>query len=80
MEVLYDGFGDSKYRPCPLLKQYVTAGRMGRKSGRGFFMSINTELVSVEISDNSITVLKFNNPKSLNALSVEVLRKLLSNS
>ena len=37
MEVLYDGFGDSKYRPCPLLKQYVTAGRMGRKSGRGFY-------------------------------------------
>lgn len=37
MEVLYEGFGDSKYRPCPLLKQYVTAGRMGRKSGRGFY-------------------------------------------
>jgi 3-hydroxybutyryl-CoA dehydrogenase len=38
MEVLYDGLGDSKYRPCPLLKQYVSAGRMGRKSGRGFYV------------------------------------------
>ena len=37
MEVLYDGFGDNKYRPCPLLKQYVTAGRLGKKSGRGFY-------------------------------------------
>ena len=37
MEVLHDGLGDSKYRPCPLLKQYVTAGWLGRKSGRGFY-------------------------------------------
>ncbi len=37
MEVLYDGFSDSKYRPCPLLKQYVTAGWLGKKSGRGFY-------------------------------------------
>ncbi len=37
MNVLYDGYKDSKYRPCPLLKQYVDAGYMGRKSGRGFF-------------------------------------------
>jgi len=37
MEVLYDGLGDSKYRPCPLLKQYVTAGWLGKKSGRGFY-------------------------------------------
>ena len=37
MEVLYRGFGDSKYRPCPLLKQYVAAGWLGRKSGRGFY-------------------------------------------
>jgi 3-hydroxybutyryl-CoA dehydrogenase len=36
MEVLHDGFGDSKYRPCPLLKEMVAAGRLGRKSGRGF--------------------------------------------
>src|SRR5690606_33346541 len=35
MEVLYEGFGDSKYRPCPLLRQYVQAGWYGRKSGRG---------------------------------------------
>ncbi len=37
MEVLHEGFGDTKYRPCPLLKRYVAAGRLGRKSGRGFF-------------------------------------------
>ena len=37
MNVLYDGFGDSKYRPCPLLKQYVAAGWYGKKSGRGFY-------------------------------------------
>ncbi|MBU0551964.1 3-hydroxybutyryl-CoA dehydrogenase [Myxococcota bacterium] len=37
MEVLYEGTADSKYRPCPLLRQYVDAGWLGRKSGRGFY-------------------------------------------
>lgn len=37
MEVLYDGFKDSKYRPCPLLRKYVAAGWLGRKTGRGFY-------------------------------------------
>jgi len=37
MEVLYDGFGDSKYRPCPLLRRMVDAGYLGRKSGKGFY-------------------------------------------
>ncbi|HXI24921.1 MAG TPA: 3-hydroxybutyryl-CoA dehydrogenase [Pyrinomonadaceae bacterium] len=37
MNVLHDGFGDSKYRPCPLLKRYVDAGWLGRKSGQGFY-------------------------------------------
>jgi 3-hydroxybutyryl-CoA dehydrogenase len=37
METLYEGFGDSKYRPCPLLKNMVAAGRLGRKSGLGFY-------------------------------------------
>ena len=37
MNVLYDGFSDSKYRPCPLLRKYVDAGWLGRKSGRGFY-------------------------------------------
>ncbi len=36
-EVLHKGLGDSKYRPCPLLRQYVEAGWLGRKSGRGFY-------------------------------------------
>jgi len=38
MEVLHEGLGDTKYRPCPLLRKYVSAGRMGRKSGRGFYV------------------------------------------
>jgi 3-hydroxybutyryl-CoA dehydrogenase len=37
MNVLHDGFADSKYRPCPLLKRYVDAGWLGKKTGRGFY-------------------------------------------
>jgi 3-hydroxybutyryl-CoA dehydrogenase len=37
MEVLHDGFGDDKYRPCPLLRKMVRAGHLGRKAGRGFY-------------------------------------------
>src|SRR5262245_59318504 len=37
MNVLYEGLGDPKYRPCPLLKRYVDAGWLGKKSGRGFY-------------------------------------------
>ena len=37
MEVLHQGLGEDKYRPCPLLKRYVAAGRLGRKSGKGFY-------------------------------------------
>ncbi len=38
LETLYEGFGDPKYRPCPLLRQYVKAGWLGRKTGRGFYI------------------------------------------
>jgi 3-hydroxybutyryl-CoA dehydrogenase len=37
MNVLHQGLGDSKYRPCPLLKRMVAAGHLGRKNGRGFY-------------------------------------------
>ena len=37
MEVLRDGFGDDRYEPCPLLREHVAAGRLGRKSGQGFY-------------------------------------------
>jgi 3-hydroxybutyryl-CoA dehydrogenase len=37
MNVLHEGLGDTKYRPCPLLKQYVAAGRLGKKTGQGFY-------------------------------------------
>jgi len=37
LNVLHTGLGDSKYRPCPLLKRMVAAGQLGRKSGQGFY-------------------------------------------
>jgi 3-hydroxybutyryl-CoA dehydrogenase len=37
LNVLHDGLGDPKYRPCPLLKRMVAAGRLGKKNGKGFY-------------------------------------------
>ena len=44
MEVLHEGLGNPKYAPCPLLRQYVQAGRLGRKSGRGFYTYVGRSL------------------------------------
>lgn len=41
MEILHEGLGDSKYRPCPLLRKYVKAGWLGKKTGRGFYIYEN---------------------------------------
>lgn len=41
MEILHEGLGDSKYRPCPLLRKYVAAGWLGKKTGRGFYIYEN---------------------------------------
>ncbi|MGH3035093.1 MAG: 3-hydroxyacyl-CoA dehydrogenase family protein, partial [Gaiellaceae bacterium] len=38
MEVLHEGLGDARYVPCPLLREHVAAGRLGRKSGQGFYI------------------------------------------
>ena len=47
MNVLHDGLGDPKYRPCPLLKRYVDAGWLGRKSGRGFYEYAEQKSVAI---------------------------------
>ena len=52
MEVLHDGMGgDSKYRPCPLLRKYVEAGWLGRKSGRGLLRLQGAGMSVVDLGD-----------------------------
>ncbi len=56
MEVLHQGLGDPKYAPCPLLRQYVQAGRLGRKSGRGFYSTIRPSGPSASASASFVFV------------------------
>ena len=49
IEVLYESYNDSKYRPCPLLKRMVDAGLHGRKSGQGFYAYNSTDSTSKPI-------------------------------
>ncbi|MBV8074458.1 MAG: 3-hydroxybutyryl-CoA dehydrogenase [Candidatus Eremiobacteraeota bacterium] len=57
MEVLHDGLGDTKYRPCPLLRQYVDAGWFGKKTGRGFYAYRDGEKHVPEAAPNGAAVL-----------------------
>ena len=57
MEVLHEGLGDTKYRPCPLLRQYVDAGWFGKKTGRGFYVYRDGEKHLPEAAPNGAATL-----------------------
>ena len=62
MEVLYAGFGDSKYRPCPLLKRLVRAGLHGAKTGRGFF-SYDSERHRTDRLPDAVPLIRIETPR-----------------
>ena len=93
LEVLHRELGDPKYRPCPLLRQYVAAGWLGRKSGRGFHhlrrgrdrpgvgayqMTAPGEPFVLTAREGAVVTLTVNRPEARNALDGPTLEALIA--